>query len=609
MARRSYFKEIDSLLSTWDEVWLSNIQLPQNISANWFNGNAFCIGSGGSLSLAKLWQCIHEYCDLGTAKTITPFEFNYTPTRPDVVVLISASGKNHDILQAFRDAISRQCRVVIFTSNQRSPLIRLSNQYKESAIVICPSIRIVKDGFLAVNSVIAIACLMAKVAKHLSRERILIDAPVKLALADHATTVNRTKIVSTDTFQIVSSEWGMPAGLDFEARLAESAISTCFLTDPRNFGHGRFLWLERHPSSTVVFFATTASAGYIKRYRKYIPEHIRCYSIDAPMDGLAGSIYCLTRSILLFGEIAHYKKIDPGKPAVPTWGRKLHRFYLGKKDLSHTSVARQVSSRFEYPALLQTFVGIVLDIDGTLLDTESRFDPIRKDICCELERLLDNGLKIGFATGRGMSAVELLKKQISKRFHNKIIIGLHNGVSVGRLSENIEAKCSYTWPLKPRIRRAIDSVKISNDIKIAEGPTQISVRSITPLQGQRFIKEINSELGNEVRFVKYVSSGHSLDILPIWISKLRVVEALTETRNDNILCIGDQGQVGGNDEELLNWQPSISVGKARPASDDCLWVGKNATRRESSGALFVLKYIIREDDKFRFKISKRFNLL
>ena len=72
MPKRSYFTEITELESTWDAVWSLPSLIPQSLDAGWLSGAAFCIGSGGSLSLAKMWQQIHENHNLGFAKTITP---------------------------------------------------------------------------------------------------------------------------------------------------------------------------------------------------------------------------------------------------------------------------------------------------------------------------------------------------------------------------------------------------------------------------------------------------------------------------------------------------------------------------------------------------------
>jgi hypothetical protein len=76
---------------TWNKVWSSNTTFPRNVNKDWLKGTVFCVGSGGSLILAKPWQCIHEGYGLGTAKTITPYEFNYTASKP--IFLYAASFK------------------------------------------------------------------------------------------------------------------------------------------------------------------------------------------------------------------------------------------------------------------------------------------------------------------------------------------------------------------------------------------------------------------------------------------------------------------------------------------------------------------------------------
>ena len=101
MAKRSYFLEITEVEKTWNTVWRSPSVVPKDIDSNWISGSAFCIGSGGSLSLAKLWEYFHESHNLGIAKSLTPYEFYHTISTPDIVVLFSASGKNHVVFLFF----------------------------------------------------------------------------------------------------------------------------------------------------------------------------------------------------------------------------------------------------------------------------------------------------------------------------------------------------------------------------------------------------------------------------------------------------------------------------------------------------------------------------
>ena len=68
--------------------------------------------------------------------------------------------------------------------------------------------------------------------------------------------------------------------------------------------------------------------------------------------------------------------------------------------------------------------------------------------------------------------------------------------------------------------------------------------------------------------------------------------------------MGDQGQIAGNDEELLKWKPSVSVGKHRPVSNACLWLGHNRDLQESNGTLTILKAIEAKDSLFIINSTK-----
>ena len=88
-------------------------------------------------------------------------------------------------------------------------------------------------------------------------------------------------------------------------------------------------------------------------------------------------------------------------------------------------------------------------------------------------------------------------------------------------------------------------------------------------------------------------------------TKLCVVEKiLTMVDNENVLCIGDQAQIGGNDEDLLSWIPSISVGALQPASNACLWLGKSKDSRGTLGTLQVLRSIEKQTDSFTLNHTK-----
>ncbi|HVJ50263.1 HAD hydrolase family protein [Desulfitobacterium sp.] len=608
MAKRSYFEEIQELESTWNTVQSHEVVINPPVKADLFSGSACCIGSGGSMAIAKLWQFVFEEYHLGMAKTVTPYEFNQFDRAPDTVFLFSASGKNHDILQVFRSAARKDCKIIVFTVNANSALVRLAKSLPDQSVVIYPKVSTPKDGFLAVNSIIAMAGIIVKVAQSLLGKGTVEDSPVATACKDHQENVDLIKALDhVPTIQIIASEWGIPAGHDLETRLAESGVSPCFLTDPRNFAHGRFIWLETYRDSFVVLFGTPRSKSYIQRFIKNLPEFITPYSICAPYGGLDGAVYCLTRSMLLFSELAKAKAIDPGKPAVPEWGRKLHSLRLGLKDIAGAGEELVKGTRARganYPALEMTFVGIVSDIDGTLLETENRYSAIGGDIGNELNRLLQEGLVLAFATGRGKSALELLRNSISQEFWPQVIVGLYNGTRILRLDEDLDEKQALEWASLPSIASLVEDLcgKIPGT-ELTVRPTQITVAGIEKNQRDFLEQELSRNFGQGTKFMKFEHSGHSLDILPYWASKLNVLENMSLLPERQVLCIGDQGQLGGNDEEILSWKPSASVGKARPVSNACLWLGKDERSRGEQGMLRLLKAIEQVEGGFKLDIK------
>lgn len=76
------------------------------------------------------------------------------------------------------------------------------------------------------------------------------------------------------------------------------------------------------------------------------------------------------------------------------------------------------------------FVGIALDYDGTIVPNEpddARFGPPPQTVTDELVRLIDQGLQIGFATGRGQSAGQTLRAALPECLRQRVVMGYFNG--------------------------------------------------------------------------------------------------------------------------------------------------------------------------------------
>jgi hydroxymethylpyrimidine pyrophosphatase-like HAD family hydrolase len=252
------------------------------------------------------------------------------------------------------------------------------------------------------------------------------------------------------------------------------------------------------------------------------------------------------------------------------------------------------------PAFQIPFDGIVLDFDGTVVDTLKRTDPVSQEIILEFERLLKDGIKLGIATGRGKSAYNILKEQVQPEFHKNIFVGLYNGTLINCLGDDLIVP-TQRWNLKNILDHLITEAEIE-PASVFSRNTQISVRSLSKIKKEALTKFLRMRLGVDAKYVKFCVSAHSLDILPHWASKIALVQELSTSTTMKFLCIGDQGQVGGNDEELLMRQPAICVGDKQPASNYCFWLGKNEKYRESSGTTKILKSIVKEKELFRLSM-------
>ena len=61
--------------------------------------------------------------------------------------------------------------------------------------------------------------------------------------------------------------------------------------------------------------------------------------------------------------------------------------------------------------------------------------PLSKDVSSELNRLLETGIYLGVATGRGKSVRSSLQAALPKRFWSRVVVGYYNGGDVAMLNE------------------------------------------------------------------------------------------------------------------------------------------------------------------------------
>ena len=307
----------------------------------------------------------------------------------------------------------------------------------------------------------------------------------------------------------------------------------------------------------------------------------------------------------LAGTAAEARGIDPGRPTVPKFGRRMFHAgatrYVGPREAPAVSKKRkalflsphehsdEINARLnDFVGQLKTtpFTGLVMDYDGTLCARNQRYEPLAKDIRSQLNRLLDDNIPIGVASGRGSSLQERLREAIDPQHWDRVIIGLYNGAKVVNLSDNTHLS---EQPVPKSLAEAysrLSPLEPTLGLEAVVRPYQISIRPagwLDPLDLRTIIVEQLAGFDG----VSVLASSHSVDIVSKYTSKTSVVAALHSKHPGSILRIGDQGGAGGNDFELLNTGLSLSVDRVSSDLKTCWNLGKSGV----SGPSLTLQYL------------------
>lgn len=548
------------------------------------------VASGGAKVVAE-WSCRLQRMAFGCAAVaMTPLEYSSLPVPVRATTwLISAGGRHPDITQAAQAAARRGDRCVVGVIGQpASPLQAFLEAELRSEIVgfqLPPG----RDGFLATNSVWAMACALAKAyARWLPGGVPLDDDQCARLLAWGAKAATPVAAIRRDDRELVvlHDTWTSLGAQDLEARLTETALASLWISDFRNFGHGRHYWIaDRGDRTVLVAMSSPSSDALAAPTLALLPPTVQTMSVQTPEDGIAAGLASLAWSIHATAQWATNTGRDPGRPGVPRFGEKLYeggfpyphsapvdadRYALLRK-APHAAVGDSAGWHAALDAARGTLhrtpvQAVVMDYDGTLVDSPKRYQPLDESIASELRRLLDLGVVIGVATGRGDSIQRSLRTALPDPRHwPRVVVGYHNGAKVLRLDE--AAPELDGAPTHPQLRAACDVLARELD---AYGLGKLRSRehqlTITPVAGQslahawRVTRECLDR--NGIDSIRVWLSSHSVDVLSPVCSKLHVVERAAELAGcapEAVLRIGDRGAWPGNDWELLAAPLSVSV--------------------------------------------------
>jgi len=160
---KPFKSELARLAETYAWAMEQDVQPLANFVQASVSGPVSFLGSGGSFSAASFGAYLHEQLTTQVGEALTPLQFSArSEFSSTAVLMMSAGGKNQDILTAYRTAIQRDTKrlgVICFDPN--SALFRLANRVWITEMV-CKPLPVGSDGFLATNSLLAFFVLILR---------------------------------------------------------------------------------------------------------------------------------------------------------------------------------------------------------------------------------------------------------------------------------------------------------------------------------------------------------------------------------------------------------------------------------------------------------------
>lgn len=642
---RPYESELAELSETYDWAIAESVESLASSIEKASDLALVSVGSGGSATAACVAALVHTHFTGLLSRVMTPYELAASPLalKQIGILICTAGGSNPDVLTCYEGLIKREPGLLAaICTRMETPLAKIASQ-KDWTYCHEYATPVHKDGFLATNSLLATILLILRAYEKAfsvptSLPSTLIELlspslPFKQFLSELEGKLR--PLWTRRTLTVLYGLTTQPAAADIESRFTEAALGNVQLADFRNFAHGRHHWLARNGEDTAVLMLSTPEDKSIaERTASLLPKSIPALTLSITTS-FPGMISGVVHSIYIAWFAAKACKFDPGRPSIPQFGRRLYHLHgIPKRSSRNIAISGSEASaierksgftistlhirnqldgwRTQYSAFRSTlskcsFHGVIFDYDGTLCGTAERFSGLRKEVIAGILSLLNQGILVGIATGRGKSVKAELRSYIQLAgYRNQIVIGYHNAGEIGFLDDDA---IPPDQPVLHKKLVSIDAILRSSDFvsrntHLESKGGQITLESSSAL----VMHELLHQVSNIVRRiaepgVQIVQSTHSIDVLAPGVSKRSLLTFMTEhlrrhRPNPKVLTIGDRGQWPGNDYELLQHPFALSVDQTSQDPQTC-WNLAPEGSRNVDACLYYLSHFIAELGAFR----------
>ena len=549
------------------------------------------IGSGGSLSVAEFAAGLHRDLCGRPAIAQTPLDAvsSRTNLRNVGVLLTSAGGSNPDVLASVDRLARREPRaLVVVCLTPGAPLARRASRIPFIDLIeLSPPTR--RDGFLATNSLITLVTLLERAYGTTFGEGSALPTEwAQLLPPDVPVDLDRRMSPAwhKQTLLVLYGPSTRVAAVDIESRFSEAGLQNVSTADYRNFAHGRHHWLAKRPESTAVLaLVTPAEREIASKTIGLIPTPIPKITVNIPFTDATAGVAALARVMHITLSAGRARHIDPGRPGVPPFGRRIYNLRAFRRqpaaDRQALAIERKIQKPIEVLSGLElldfwrraygtfttglqvaTFRGVVLDYDGTMSD--DRFGSLPSDISGELVRLLQAHIPVAVATGRGKSARTALREVIPSGHWDRVLVGYYNGGDIGLLNEDKPNPTKRAGEALLEVAAALRKDRLLASLAALE--CRIPQLTIQPKR-QEHADDVWAIVNETVQAFRKpgilaLRSSHSIDVLGPQADKRTVVhqlQRLAGAADEPVLCIGDKGRFPGNDFFLLSEPHALSV--------------------------------------------------
>lgn len=546
------------------------------------------VGSGGSYAVAVAYSLFYQ-SNGGMAKAVTPYELpeNHKVIPNAKILIITAGGSNKDTIGAYDYSRFYEPKMLMVLCIKKNSIIEKKINENKDAFFFRPEINIAKDGFLSVNSSIAMLSMLWNIDNYMNKTQ------KKKKISSLPLFEDQRSLFSVllekdnlETLLIMHGIWGKPAAYDLESKCSEAGLYNVQVVDYRNFAHGRHNWIDKKGQTTVVLaLITDEDISIANRTLKRLPNDTIIINIRVKDTGIVAVVDFMVKMMYLVDVLGDIRKIDPGRPKVPQYGKEIYGLKVDYKKMDkdyitlskskmNRAIFRIIGTKINDQSLYKyytekyysfvdkiskySFSGIVFDYDRTICDRKCGV--ISTEGKSRIIKMLSAGIYVGFITSEGPSVISSLKDMIPcEEYWNKVYIGYYNGTRTGWISDLSEdsileiekSNIKNLYLLLGNNSHFSNIQFLSNQISIkAEDSFEIDYAF-------EYCTEIIDEF--DIKNLKVLRSEHSVDVIDMDNRKESYTIEFNTITGGHVLCIGTGGKIGEDMFEMLPTNISLSV--------------------------------------------------